>query len=171
MTPVNDARSQRSRAAPLLERVFPKVLDNRSRGHAAALWIFGLLVVFKALISVGSLADPARGYVADGIPLGAYPPAAAQVVIGVGAFLDVEILILVLLSVLALVRYRAMVPLMYLVLVIEFLAHKGVGIWRPIARTGGSSASLVTLGIFALTLVGLALSVTGKGYSVSDKRS
>ncbi|HEY1925985.1 MAG TPA: hypothetical protein VGG92_00840 [Caulobacteraceae bacterium] len=164
MTAIDDGPSQGSRAAPVLERVFPKALDNRYRGHAVALWIFGLLVVFKAMISLVSLADPARGYAADGIPLNTYSPAAAQAVIGVGAYLDVELLMLVLLFVLALVRYRAMVPLMYVVLAIEFLAHRGAGLWRPIARIGGSSASFTTLGVFALTLIGLALAVTGRGY-------
>ncbi|HEY2050266.1 MAG TPA: hypothetical protein VGH03_13060 [Caulobacteraceae bacterium] len=147
-----------------MDRILPKTVDNRYRGHAAALWLFGLLVLFKAMISFVSLADPVRGYVADGIPLNTYSAAAARALIGVGAFLDVELLMLVLLFVLALVRYRAMIPLMYLVLVVEFLAHKGVGIWRPIARIGGSAASFATLGVFALTLIGLALAVTGRGY-------
>ncbi|HEY1927862.1 MAG TPA: hypothetical protein VGG92_10395, partial [Caulobacteraceae bacterium] len=94
-----------------------------------------------------------------------------QAVIGVGAFLGVEGLMLGLLFLLALVRYRAMIPLMYLVLAIEFLAHKGAGLWRPILPTGGSSGTLIPLALFAVTLVGLALAVTGRGYSacVSSK--
>ena len=154
-----------ARAAALVDRIVPRRLDNRYRGHGAALWILCLLLFFKGLISLGSLVDPARGYSADGIPLGAYPPPAAQAVIGVGAFLDAEGLVLVLLFAFALVRYRAMIPLIYLVLAIEFLAHKGVGMWRPIMRTAENSGSFVTLGMFALTLAGLALAVTGKGYS------
>ena len=164
-TAVHDAPTRRSRPVPIVARLLPKALDNRYRGHPAALWILGLLLFFKGLINLGSLVDPARGYVADGIPLGAYPPSAAQAVVGVGAFLDAEGLLLVLLFVLALVRYRAMVPLMYLVLVIEFLAHKGVGMWRPIVRTAEYSGSFVILGMFALTLAGLVLAMTGKDYS------
>lgn len=158
----------RRRPAPLMARLFPQALDNRYRGHAVALWLFGLLVFFKGMISLVSLVDPARGYAADGIPLQTYPAAAAQAVVGVGAYLDVELLILVLLSVPALVRYRAMVPLMYFVLVIEFFAHKGAGLWRPILRAAGQSGDFVTLGLFALTLIGLALALTGKGYAASD---
>jgi hypothetical protein len=150
-TAVHDAPTRRSRPVPIVARLLPKALDNRYRGHPAALWILGLLLFFKGLINLGSLVDPARGYVADGIPLGAYPPSAAQAVVGVGAFLDAE--------------GRAMVPLMYLVLVIEFLAHKGVGMWRPIVRTAEYSGSFVTLGMFALTLAGLVLAMTGKDYS------
>ncbi|HSZ52072.1 MAG TPA: hypothetical protein VK801_10915 [Caulobacteraceae bacterium] len=154
---------------PILERIFPKAADNRYRGHAAALWLFGLLVIFKALISVISLAGPARGFAADGIPLNTYPAAAAQAVVGVGVFLDVELLMLVLIFVLTLVRYRALVPLMYLVLVVEFLARRGAALRWPIPRTGVTPASYFVLGLFVLTLIGLGLAVTGRGYRLTAK--
>lgn len=159
------APARRSRAIPIGARILPKTVDNRYAGQGAALWLFGLLVFFKGMINLVSLFDPVRGYAADGIPLNTYPPAAAQAVLGVGAYLDIEGLMLVLLFVVALVRYRAMIPLMYLLLVIEFLAHKGGGVLRPIARTTEHSGSWITLGLFAATLAGLVLSLTGKRYS------
>src|ERR1700739_320943 len=99
-TAIGRRSARESRATPFLDRILPKAVDNRYRGNAAALWIFGVLVFFKGMISLVSLVDPARGYAADGIPLNTYPPAAAQAVIGVGAYLDVELLMLVLLFVL-----------------------------------------------------------------------
>ena len=166
---LQDAPTRRSPVVLALERLFPQALDNRYRGHVAALWLLGLLVFVKAMISLVSLVDPAAGYKADGIPLGAYPPGAAHAVIGVGAYLDVELLMLVLVFIGALVRYRSAVPLMYLLLVVEFLAHKWAGLRFPIVRAGGGSQSIVTLVMFALMLVGLALSLTGKGYSALGK--
>lgn len=149
----------------LLDRVLPKAADNRYRGHAAALWLFGLLVFFKTMISVISLVGPAQGFAADGIPLNTYPAAAAQALIGVGAYLDVELLMLVLIFTLTLVRYRALIPLMYLMLVIEFLAHRAAGLHWPIVRTGVTAGSYFVLGMFALDLIGFGLAVTGRGYS------
>jgi len=168
-TPRREMPARRSPAVLALERLFPRILDNRYRGHLAGLWLFGLLVFVKAMISLVSLVDPARGYKADGIPLETYSPAAAHAVIGVGAYLDVELLILVLVFVIALVRYRSMVPLLYLLLVVEFLAHKWAGLRFPIVRAGGGSGSVVTLVMFALMLIGLVLALTGKGYSTPGK--
>jgi hypothetical protein len=166
---VRNEPARRSAAARALDRILPKSLDNRYRGNTAALWVFGLLVFMKGMIDLVSLLAPDGGAAADGIPLATYSPAGAQAVLGIGAFLSIEGLMLVLVFVLALVRYRAMVPLMYVLLVIEYLAHKGAGVLRPIARTAEHSGSWITLGLFALTLAGLALSVTGKGYSAEDR--
>jgi hypothetical protein len=163
-TATHEALAPRSRGASTLDRILPRSFDNRYRGQAAALWIFALLVAMKGMIDLAGIVAPDAAARADGLPLASYSPAGAQAVIGVGAFLGVEGLMLVLFFVVALVRYRAMIPLMYLVLVIEFLAHKGAGMLRPIARTGEHSGSWVTLGLFVVTLVGLALAVTGRGY-------
>ncbi|MBV8683985.1 MAG: hypothetical protein JO111_14010 [Caulobacteraceae bacterium] len=168
-TAVHDRPARPSPAAAALDRILPKTLDNRYRGHAVAVWLLGLLVFVKAMISLVSLVDPAPGYKADGIPLGAYPAGAARAVVGVGAYLDVELLILVLVFVVVLVRYRAAVPLMYLLLVVEFLAHKWAGLRFPIVRAGGGPQSVVTFVMFALMLIGLGLALTGKGYSAPVK--
>ncbi len=150
----------------MLSRIFPKVIDNRFRGHVAALWIFVPIVLMRLAISIGSLVR-ADGSLesADGIPLSTYPPAAAKAVIGVGAYLDVADLWLGLVFVLALVRYRAMIPLMYVLIVADWFAHKGVGMIKPIARAAGvSPANYIVPTLFALSFAGLVLSVTGKGY-------
>jgi hypothetical protein len=64
-----------------------------------------------------------------------------------------------------LIRYRAAIPLMYLLLLVQQLGSRGVGLVRPIARIGPHPGSAVVLAILAMTLVGLALSLLGKGYS------
>jgi hypothetical protein len=150
----------------MLGRIFPRTIDNRFRGHVAALWIFVPIVIMRLGIAIGSLlrADGSLQS-ADGIPLDTYPPAAAKAIIGVSAYGDVADLWLALVFVLALVRYRAMVPLMFLVVVADWFAHKGVGIFRPIARMAGTSTgTYVTLAIFGLSVLGFVLSGTGKGY-------
>ena len=154
----------------MLGRIFPKAIDNRYRGHLAALWIFVPIVVMRLGIAVGSLvlADGSLQS-ADGIPLDTYPPAAARAIIAVSAYGDVANLWLALVLVLALIRYRAMVPLMFLVVVLDWFAHKGVGMAKPMERMAGASpGSYLTLAIFGLSLVGLILSVTGKGYRLAE---
>jgi hypothetical protein len=102
---------------------------------------------------------------ADGIPLETYTAPAVHAVIGVVAFLGLANLLLCLLFVIALVRYRSMVPLLYIVLVVQYLTHKAVALMKPIARMPAPPAAhLVTLVIFLLSLIGLILALQGPNY-------
>jgi hypothetical protein len=146
----------------MLNRLFPASFDNVYRGRRLGLWLLYPITLFNLLIALGTIfsADSAAG--PDGIPLAAYPPDAARAVVGVAGFLGLSDLLLAFFSVLALVRYRSMVPLIYLVLVVQWLAHKGVGLMKPIARDGAHMGGYITLAIFALSLAGLVLSLREK---------
>ena len=90
---------------------------------------------------------------------------AAQAVVGVVAFLGLANLSLCVLFIVALICYRSMIPLMYALSVIEWLAHKGIGQMKPIARTTVSTGHYVSFALLAITVIGLILSLTGKDYS------
>lgn len=149
----------------MLDRIFPKQIDNRYRGQPAAFWLMCLLTFVNGGIALVAIFRPDGGaQSADGIPLDSFGPAAAQAVVGVVALLGLAKLWMDLLFVLGLIRYRALVPLMYLVLVADFLAHRAVGLMKPIVREGGHPGGYVIWVLFGLSLVGLALSVVGKEY-------
>ena len=65
------------------------------------------------------------------------------------------------LSVLALVRYRALVPFMFLLLLTEHLARKLIFVVLPMARIGADNAPgfYINVAIVAVMVVGLALSL------------
>ena len=150
----------------MLNRVLPRAFDNTYRGRRLALWLLYPITLLNLVIDVMAIAAPdGEAQSADGIPLFAYPPAAAQEVVGVVGFLGLAGLLLGVFRVLALTRYRSMVPLIYALLVVEYLAHKGVGLIKPIARFGGTHGADITLVLFGLAVLGLVLSVTGTGYS------
>ena len=154
----------------MFKRIFPEQFDNRYNGSKIALWIFGLITFMHTAISLSGIFRPDGGaQSADGIPLDTFSPAAAQAVIGVGGLLDLAILLLCALFIVALIRYRSMIPLMYILLVMDWLARKGVLWLKPIPRTPGTSTGYyVSLGIFAVTVIGTILSLTGKNYSQSQ---
>lgn len=60
---------------------------------------------------------------------------------------------------LALVRYRAMVPLIYLVVLLLFAGMKVLGLLYPIPRAPGSPGGMIVLAMLAVTLLGGLLSV------------
>jgi hypothetical protein len=144
----------------MLSAILPQQIDNAYRGHKIALWLFGLLLILRTVIGVNSIVN---GYLiastADGIPLDSYGPAAAQTVVTLFALLGLSTLIICALGVLTLVRYRAMVPLMFALLLLEYAARKLILYLMPIAKTGASPGWVVNLVLLTLMLAGLALSL------------
>ncbi len=144
-------------------KLFPQSVDNTYRGYGAALWLFGLVVAVRITQSVLIIFN---GYSvardADGIPLDTFPPAAAQTVVALFALSALYRLILSLLCVLVLVRYRRAVPLMFAVLALNYLAAQLILRFLPLASTGTPPGPVVNLITLALVVVGLALSLRGR---------
>ncbi len=64
-----------------------------------------------------------------------------------------------LIGLLVLVRYRAMVPFMFALLLLEHLSRKLIFLVMPIATTGTSPGFFINLVIVAVMIVGLGLSL------------
>ena len=144
----------------MLDRIFPRQFDNKYSGHKLALWLFGLLVLVKLGISLSSIFDTYdMVQSADGIPLSTFTAGGAEAVVSVTTLLGLSHLLLALLCVMTLVRYRSMIPLMYVVLLVEFLAKKWILLAKPIVRTGASPATYVNLALIVLLLAGVVLSL------------
>jgi hypothetical protein len=144
----------------MLDQLLPRRVDNSYRGYRLALWIFAALLLLRSVISVNSLFN---GYTvastADGIPLDTFPPAAAQTVLSLWALLSLSNLVMCVVCALALLRYRGMVPLLFLVLLLQQLGRNLVVHFLPIPRTGAPPASAINLVFLVMMIAGLALSL------------
>jgi len=141
-------------------RLLPRNADNNFQGHKVALWIFSIVLLMFAAMSMNSIFN--GHYVAvnaDGLPLGTYTPAGAQAVVSFYATWGVTQLIIVTLGVIVLVRYRALVPLMFLLLLSEELLLKVINNCLPIAKPNGAPASLFIIALLSLMALGLILSL------------
>jgi hypothetical protein len=145
----------------LLDRLFPRQVDNRFDGHRAALWLLGLLVALKLIVSLNSIFNTALvAQGADGIPLDSFGPAAARQVLVLFALLALGQLMLALIALAALIRWRALVPFLYLVSLAEQLGRRLLVQAQPGARPETTAiAFYMTWGILALLALGLALSL------------
>lgn len=144
----------------MFSQLLPRSLDNRYAGHRLALWIFGLVVAVRIGQSLAAIFNGHSILIsADGIPLDSYPPAAAQTIQAVWALSALYRLIISLLCVLIMVRYRAAIPLMFAVLVVEWLSRQLVLHFIPLIRTGHPPGPVVHLILFLLTLLGLGLAL------------
>ena len=144
----------------MLNQLLPPRLDNAYRGRRLALWLFGLVVLIKSIQSVMIIVN---GYSiatsADGIPLETYPAAAAQTILALFAILSLNRLLISLVCVVVLVRYRSAIPSMFALLALGYLAGEIILRFIPIIRVGTPPGPIVNLVMFALMIVGLVLSL------------
>ncbi|HEX8262260.1 MAG TPA: hypothetical protein VF547_05240 [Allosphingosinicella sp.] len=145
----------------MLERLFPRQVDKGFTGLRPALWLLGALIAVRLVMSVNSIVNTetvaAR---ADGIPLGSYGPEAAREVLLLFALMALGHLALTLVALAVLIRWRALVPFVYLVLLGEAVARRAIaqGHAAPGARMT-DIAWFVNYGLLALLVLGLALSL------------
>jgi len=144
----------------VLDKILPRHIDNIFRGQKLAVWFFVLIVAFKIVQSLAVIfGGPSVISSADGIPLDTYSPAAAQTVVSLWALLGLTRLWICLLCMLVLFRYRSLVSFMFVLLLLSDMGRILVLHFLPIVRTGTPIGPTVNLVLFALTLVGLALSL------------
>ena len=144
----------------MVDILLPQSLGNTHRVNRVALWLFGLVVVVRIAQSLSVIFngyDIARG--ADGIPVETYTPEAAQQIVALFAQGSLWRLTFGLLGVVVLVRYRSAVPLMFALLLLNYLASQLIFRFVPLVRTGTPVGPYVNFGLFALTVVGLILSL------------
>jgi len=144
----------------MLNRILPPCIDNAYRGHRLALWLFMPIVAVKAGIALGTIFN-GRGTAqsADAIALDSFGAGGAEAVLALFAIWGLSQLVFSLLGVLALARYRAMIPFLFLLFLLEHLARKWILLVKPIVRTGTPPGMFINLALLALMVVGLALSM------------
>jgi hypothetical protein len=152
----------------MLTRLFPRQIDNDYRGHVLALWLLVPLTLMKFFqgANVAGL-NPWMSSrqileTADRVPVDTFGAEAASYLVLMFAAWGLGILVLGLLGIIALIRYRAMIPLVYLLLLIEQAGRKWLSMIhldRPFVSAELSVANLVNWGFLTAILVGLALSL------------
>jgi hypothetical protein len=156
----------------MFNRLFPQRVDNTFRGHKLGLWFFAVIVLLKLCLSLDAIFNGSfMARAGDGIPLGTFTPAGAQAVGSLYALWGLEHLMLCLPCLLALVRYRALIPCLYALLLLEQLTRKLIVLpFFPLSTIGpvrlavreSPGISPIPYGFLALIVIGLALSLWGK---------
>ena len=152
----------------MLNQLLPPRLDNTYRGRKLALWLFGFVVLIRSIQSVMIIVN---GYSiarsADGIPLETYPAAAAQTILALFAISSLNRLLISLVCVVVLVRYRSAIPSMFVILALGYLVGEIILRFIPIVRVGTPPGPIVNLIMFALMITGLVLSLWKRNGTVA----
>ena len=144
----------------ILKQIFPTELSNEYRERKLGLWIFSFVVLIKTAQMLSSIFNgPTTLRRADGIPIDAYPPAAVQTILALFALLAFTYLLICMICWLVLLRYRSAVPMMFMLLLLDYLCHRVILYFLPIGRTGTPVGVIVNLVLFMLMIVGFALSI------------
>lgn len=144
----------------LIDRLFPSSVDNDYRGNPLALWLLvpvTVLTLARSLIHI-LRSDGGAQSIAT-IPLDSFSEPAAAAVILIFALWGLSQLLLGLLYVVVLIRYRALVPLMYLTLIVEYFGRLALGLWKPMQTLDRPPGATFTLVMIVLSLVMFALSL------------
>lgn len=140
--------------------LFPAKFDDTYHGYKLALWLLGLILLMKAAIGLGVIFNGHEAASrADGIPIDSFAPSAAQTVLAIFAIWGLSQVILALLGAVALVRYRAMVPFVYSLVLLEHVGRKLILYFLPVAKTGRPPGFAINLALFAVEIAGLLLAL------------
>ncbi len=148
----------------MLDRILPRQADNNYRGHRLAPWILGLVIVMKGAIGFGTMFNGrAAASGADGIPLDQFGEGGAAAFLSIFAALGLAQVVLHLVALVVLVRYRTLMSFMFVVLLVEHLARRLVFQVLPIERTGVPPGMFINMALVGLLMVGLLLSLWRRG--------
>jgi hypothetical protein len=138
--------------------LFPTRLDNEGyRGRVAALWLFGLFLLLRLIMGVNGAINTTAIATGDGLRL---DQGGAETILLLFRNLSLANLPLVAIGAVALWRWRAMVPFLYLVLLADQVVRRVAALANPVARTDAASVGIwINLALLALLLIGFALSL------------
>lgn len=142
----------------MLQRLLPKTIDNHTPGHPLALWALvpiTVLTLGRSLVHMFGTDGGAQSIAT--IPLDSYPEAAATAVVVIFALWGLQQLLVGFVYVVVLLRYRALLPSMYLLLLLEYIGRLGLGLWKgpieTISRPPGSVFTLIMIVVAAAMLL------------------
>ena len=144
----------------MLSRLLPPTVDNTYRGRRLALWLLGALVLFKGAIGLGTIFNGRNAATsADGIPLDTFAPAGEQAFLSLFAAWGLAQVMLNLIGLLVLVRYRSLVAFTFLVLLVEHVARRVVFWVLPLPRAEHAPGWFINMALIVVMVVGLVLAL------------
>lgn len=161
----------------MLSRIFPRTFDNNYRGRQLAIWLFVAVMLLTGLqgaFVIGMTRQTLPS--ADGISLDNLGATGASLAVSLTALLGLFTLILPVQSIVVLIRYRAMIPFMFICLLVLDICNRILLRVNPIVRTAPCSTPhsymcgalhgavhhsgyYVSWAIFVMTILGLVLSL------------
>ena len=141
-----------------MKKLFPESIDNKNPNKFVLIfaWLLFAFNMFRGLEHIFSEDGGAESIA--GIPLSTYSAEAANNIVSMFAQWGFSQLVLSLFFLLVLMRMRALIPLMLLILALENILRLVVGLYKPLVLGDAPPGSLswviglVTLAVFFLSI-------------------
>ena len=120
-----------------MNKILPTVIDNTFRGRKIALWFFYLITlvtVVRSCIHIFKYDGGAQSIAT--IPLDTYTDAGAATVILIFSYWGLSQLMFGIIQAIVAFKYKSLIPLMYLMLVIEWGGRFVISLFKTIETTG-----------------------------------
>lgn len=144
-------------------KIFPDVVDNHYRGNKVALWFYYLITIVTIIRScIHIFKDDGGAQSIATIPLDSYIQGGAEAVIFIFAYWGLSQLMFGLLQGIVALKYRSLIPLMYIFLIAEYIGRYGISLFKTLETTGQAPAGIANYILPILLIIMLILSLRDK---------
>lgn len=147
----------------IMNIIFPKQINNQFRGYKIALYAFYVLTAVTLWRSQHHLfaADGGAQSIAS-IPLDSFSLTGSQAVVGVFGLWGLSQLIIGIFYLLAATKYKSMIPLMYVLMLIEYAFRAFYfPVAKPIPTTGTAPGAVINIPFILFSILMLILIIVG----------
>lgn len=153
------------------KKLLPTAVTNEYRGSRIALYAFAVLTVVTVARSLVHILAPDGGAASIAtIPLADFSANGAATVVHLFALWGLSQLLLALVYIVALLRYRSLVPLLYALAAVEYGVRLVLGFAKPIELAGTAPGGVANYAMVPLLLVLLWLSLRERGRAARRER-
>ena len=143
--------------------IFPKQINNTYTGHPIALYTFYIIIFITIVRSLIHILVPDGGAQSIApIPLDTYSVESANTVIFMFGLWGISQLLLGILFLIIAIRYKALIPLMYLFIFTEYTLRLILGFFKPITLTGVAPGGIGNYVFIILSILLFMLSMKTK---------
>lgn len=151
------------------KRLLPADITNEYRGSRIALYAFAVLTVVTVARSLVHILAPDGGAASIAtIPLDRFTENGAATVVHLFALWGLSQLLLALVYIVALLRYRSLVPFLYALAAVEYGVRLVLGFVKPMELAGTAPGGVANYAMVPLLLVLLWLSLRERGRTAPD---
>lgn len=143
-----------------MEKFLPTTGDNTYSGSMLAFYVFIMLTVMTTFRSLAHILLPDGG--AESIASIDVDVEGGDAIVAMFAYWGLSQLILAVLYILSIVRYKSLIPLMYLTMVVEYTLRFVIGLAKPMEHSGTAPGEVANVVLPLLTLIMLLLSLQEK---------
>lgn len=147
----------------MIKQILPETIDNQFKGKPLAYWAFiliTLLTIARSLVHI-FMPDGGAETIAT-IPLGNFGVEGAQTVILMFGYWGISQLLLGILYLIVTLKYRSLIPLMYLFLCAEYILRLVVGWAKPIITESTAPGAIGNYVMIPLAMVMFFLAMQPK---------